>query len=133
MAAVAGISTSQARRGSRSPNSAATSRSATLRAASAIKARPAGVWRRSSGRVIAELSRSLRRNTRSIATAASRRLGPVITAMPVAIARPSVPATAKGSQSGPGIERLRIFSPPMTPATSASAIAHDQTSVVTNR
>ena len=43
-----------------SPNSAATSRSATLRAASAIKARPAGVSRRSAGNVRAELTRSFK-------------------------------------------------------------------------
>ena len=59
-AAAAGISTTQARRGSRRPNSAATSRSATFRTASAIKARPAGVSRRSAGNVRAELTRSFR-------------------------------------------------------------------------
>ena len=59
-AAVAGINTTQARFGTRRPNSAATSRSATFRAASAINARPAGVSRKSVGNEKAELTRSFK-------------------------------------------------------------------------
>ena len=71
-----GMSGNQASRGSLGPNAEPTSSADTWRTASAIRARPASLSRRASGSVRAVLSRSLRWNAWSMATAASIRLGP---------------------------------------------------------
>ena len=123
----------QARRGSLGANSAPMSSAETCLIASATSARPAGVSRRSPGSVSAVLSRSLRWKTRSIATAASTRVGPLTRAIKAATTSPTPPAIANGNQSGPGRECPTPFSTAITTATTASAAPQLQTAAARNR